>query len=47
MGKENYIPVKDYSVKYNMTVQNIYQKLKRGKLKGKKIGNYQLVLDSK
>lgn len=46
MNKENHIPVKDYASKYNMSVQNVYQKLKRGKLKGKKIGNYQLILDS-
>lgn len=46
MNTENYIPVKDYATKYNHTVQNIYQKLKRGKLKGKKIGNYQLILDT-
>jgi hypothetical protein len=44
MKDEKYIPVKDYAAKYNMTVQNVYQRLKRGKLKGKKIGNYQLIL---
>lgn len=45
--ENNYIPVKDYSTKYNMSVQNIYQKIKRGTLKGRKLGNYQLVLDDK
>ena len=46
MEKENYIPVKDFAAKYNMSVQNVYQRLKRGKLQGKKIGNYQLILDN-
>jgi hypothetical protein len=43
MEKEKYIPVKDYAIKYNMSVQNVYQQLKRKKLEGKKIGNYQLI----
>ena len=47
MENEKHIPVKDYAIKYNMTVQNVYQKLKRGKLKGKKLGSYQLILDDK
>lgn len=42
---KKYIPVKDYAVKYGISVQNVYQKLKRGKLIGKKIGNYQLIED--
>jgi hypothetical protein len=33
-------------VKYSVSVQNVYQQIKRGKLKGKKLGNYQLVLDN-
>lgn len=41
--KELFIPVKDYAIKKGISVQNVYQRLKRGKLKGKKIGNYQLV----
>ena len=41
--KEVYIPVKDYATKKGISVQNVYQRLKRGKLKGKKIGSYQLV----
>lgn len=40
---ETYLPVKDYAIKNNISVQNVYQRLKRGKLKGKKLGNYQLV----
>lgn len=43
MEKEIYIPVKDYAIEHNMSVQNVYQKLKAKKLIGKKIGNYQLV----
>jgi len=46
MENTKYIPVKDYANKYEMSVQNVYQRLKRGKLQGKKIGNYQLILDS-
>jgi hypothetical protein len=45
--EKTYLPVKDYANKHNMTVQNVYQRLKRGKLKGKKIGNYQLIEDNK
>jgi len=46
ISDDKYLPVKDYATKYNITVQNVYQKLKRGKLKGKKIGSYQLILDN-
>lgn len=45
MKEAKYIPVKDYAAKHNMSVQNVYQRIKRGKLKGKKIGNYQLVCE--
>ena len=45
MAESKYLPVKDYAIKYNISVQNVYQRLKRGKIKGKKIGNYQLILD--
>lgn len=44
-NKETYIPVKDYAAKYDESVHNVYNLIKRGKIKGKKIGNYQLVLD--
>lgn len=46
MEMPKYIPVKDYAAKYQMTVQNVYNQLKRGKLTGRKIGSYQLVLDN-
>ena len=39
------IPVKDYAEKHGMTVQNVYQQLKRGKLEGKKVG-CQLIYDT-
>ena len=44
-NKEIFIPVKDYAIKYNQSVHNVYNLIKRGKVKGKKIGSYQLVLD--
>lgn len=44
MENKNWIPVKDYAIKHNMTVQNVYQLIKKGKLEGRKIGSYQLVL---
>ena len=40
------MPVKDYAEKYHISVQNAYQRLKRGTIKGKKIGSYQLILDN-
>ena len=40
---ETYMPVKEYADKTGYTVQRIYQLLKEGKLKGKKIGSYHLV----
>lgn len=43
---KKWLPVKDYATKKNMTPQNVYQQIRRGKLEGKKIGNYQLVLDN-
>jgi len=42
-NNKTYIPVKDYAAKTSVSVQNVYQQLKRGKLKGKKIGSYQLI----
>lgn len=41
--KEIFIPVKDYAKKHSISVQTVYQRIKRGKLQGKKIGSYQLV----
>lgn len=41
--KDIYIPVKDYATLNNMSVQNVYDMLKRGKIMGRKLGSYQLV----
>ena len=44
-NKFNYIPVKDYATKYNESLHNVYNLIKRGKIKGVKLWNYQLVED--
>jgi len=36
-------PVKEYAKEYNLTVQAVYQAIKRGTLESKKIGSYTLV----
>lgn len=41
--KIKYMPVKEYAKKMHITVQAVYQALKRGSIKGKKIGTYQLI----
>jgi len=46
MNLQNWKPVKDYAELNNMTVQGVYQAIKRGKLVSKKIGTYTLVYDS-
>jgi len=38
-----YMPVKDYAAKHNISVQAVYQKIKRGYLESTKIGSYVLV----
>ena len=43
MDKETYMPVREYAKCQGVTVQCIYQKLKKGKLTGKKIGSFQLI----
>lgn len=40
-----FMPIKDYAIKNAITVQAVYQKLKRGNLNVKKIGTYTLVAD--
>jgi len=35
--------VKEYAKSFGLTEQAVYMRIKRGKLEGKKIGNYQLV----
>ena len=41
----NYMPVIDYAALKEVTVQAVYQKIKRGNLNVKKIGTYTLVKD--
>ena len=40
-----YLPVKDYAEKYDIGLSNVYARIRRGHLIGKKIGTYQLVQD--
>lgn len=42
-AQKKFIPVKEFAAKYDMSVQNVYSRIRRGTLKGKKIGSYQLV----
>ena len=41
--KDTYKPVKDYANEKGLTVQAVYQAIKRGTLQSKKIGSYTLV----
>ncbi len=43
--EKNFMPVKDLAIKKQVTVQAIYQKLKRGNLLVKKVGTYTLVAE--
>lgn len=45
MNLQNWKPVKEYAELKDMTVQAVYQAIKRGKLESKKIGSYTLVYD--
>ena len=40
---KTHMPVKDYADKKGITVQAVYQMIKRGNIKFKKIGTYTLV----
>lgn len=42
--KQKYMPVKDYAESKGVKPNVVYNWLKRGKVSGKKIGNYQLIL---
>jgi len=42
---ENFQPVKDYAALKQITVQAVYDKIKKDKVKVKKIGTYTLVCD--
>lgn len=41
--EKKHMPVKDYAAKKDISVQAVYQMIKRGNLKFKKIGSYTLV----
>lgn len=43
MEKENFMPVKDFAIKKEITVQAVYKMIKDKKIKAKKIGSYTLV----
>lgn len=43
--KKSYQPVKDYAVLKGITVQAVYDKIKKEKVLVKKIGTYTLVCD--
>jgi len=45
MTLENWKPVKEYAELKEMSVQAVYQAIKRGKLESKKIGSFTLVYD--
>lgn len=42
---DNFQPVKDYALKNEITVQAVYDRIKRGKVAVKKVGTYTLVKD--
>lgn len=41
--EKTHMPVKDYATKKGISVQAVYQMIRRGNLKFKKIGSYTLV----
>jgi len=41
----NFQPVKDYALKHNITVQAVYERIKKETVYVKKIGSYTLVAD--
>lgn len=43
--EKNYKPVKDYAILKGITVQAVYDKIKKNKILSKKIGSYTLVCD--
>lgn len=42
-NEKPYKPVKDFAIEKGLTVQAVYQAIKRGALESKKIGTYTLV----
>ena len=45
MNLDGYMTVSEYAEKNNVTVQSVYQKIKRGNLRTRKIGQLTLVKD--
>lgn len=43
MQQDRYMPVKDYAALKKCTTQHVYNLIKRGLLKSKKLGTYTLV----
>jgi len=43
--EKNFQPVKDYAIDKGITVQAVYDKIKKEKVQVKKIGSYTLVKD--
>lgn len=41
--KERYIPVKDFAIRKNVSVQSVYKAIKNDRVQSKKIGSYILV----
>lgn len=44
-SSKNFQPVKDYALLKNITVQAVYDKIKKEQVQVKKIGTYTLVCD--
>lgn len=40
-----FLPVKDYAIQHNVSVQAVYKMIKTGRLRMRKIGTYTLVQD--
>ncbi len=42
-NSKKFMPVKDFALKYNITVQAVYERINAGTVEVKKIGSYTLV----
>ena len=43
--QKSFIPVRDYAIKHQITVQAVYKMIKTGRIQSTKIGTYTLVRD--
>jgi hypothetical protein len=43
--RKPFLPVKDYALQHNISVQAVYKTIKTGRLRMRKIGTYTLVQD--